>query len=347
MTLVSACTCFHLHPRPTTTTTTLPLRPLPSPPPRLCTRLLSNCLLSSTTCMPTFEGLQDDSPDLASILKWAPFAGLSTPSRIAPTDHAYEKGSKAVKGKCVSRCPSVSDKAPSKEASGSSVTSVSSNHEELVRAYHAHAHSHETPTTPESGRRNKCGVATSSEVTTESDTTAEPDLVSFCASLGNTRALRVPALFKPDGDYQTVADMVGGRSRTESTTSHEESSDEARGNSASHRRSRQEPQPRQGHRPSRGDPDYSYARPVKKQGPPPPPLSSTESNSAEYGDGWPKIESEETYSRRHTLEFSEAECDHPSSKQGIEPLEQLMVDLEMEKMVLDGGKTVKVYTTAL
>lgn len=40
------------------------------------------------------------------------------------------------------------------------------------------------------------GVVTSSELTTESDTTAEPDLVSFCASLGNNRALRVPALFK-------------------------------------------------------------------------------------------------------------------------------------------------------
>ncbi|XP_069185985.1 cell adhesion molecule Dscam1 isoform X2 [Procambarus clarkii] len=276
-----------------------------------------------------------------------PDGGLSTPSRIAPTDHAYEKGSKAVKGKGVSRCPSVSEKAASKEASGSSVTSVSSNHEELVRAYHAHAHGQDTPTTPESGRRNKCGVVTSSEVTTESDTTAEPDLVSFCASLGNSRALRVPALFKPDGDYQTVADMVGGRSRTESTTSHEESSDEARGKSASYRRCRQEPQPRQGHRPSRGDPDYSYARPVKKQGPPPPPLSSTESNSAEYCDGWPRVESEEAYSRRHTLEFSEAECDHPSSKQGIEPLEQLMVDLEMEKIVLDTNKTPKVYTTAL
>ncbi|KAG7174552.1 Down syndrome cell adhesion molecule-like protein 2-like 6 [Homarus americanus] len=218
-----------------------------------------------------------------------PDVGLSTPSRIAPTDHSYEKCSMVVKSKGVSRCPSVNEKATSKEASGSSVTSVSSNHEELVRAYHAHGL--DTPTTPESGRRNKC----------ESDTTAEPDLVSFCASLGNTRALRVPALFKPDGDYQTVADMVGGgRSRTESTTSHEESSDEARGTSASHRRSRgQEPQPRQSHRPSRGDPDYSYARPVKKQGPPPPPLSSTESNS-----------------RRHTLEFSEAECDHPSNKQG-------------------------------
>lgn len=41
------------------------------------------------------------------------------------------------------------------------------------------------------------GVVTSSEVTTESDTTAEPDLVSFCADLGNSHALRVPALFKP------------------------------------------------------------------------------------------------------------------------------------------------------
>lgn len=85
-----------------------------------------------------------------------------------------------------------------------------------------------------------------------------------------------------DGDYQTVADMVGGgRSRTESTTSHEESSDEAKGSiSASHRRSRGQDHPplRPGHRPSRGDPDYSYARPVKKQGPAPPPLSSTESN---------------------------------------------------------------------
>lgn len=81
-----------------------------------------------------------------------------------------------------------------------------------------------------------------------------------------------------DGDYQTVADMVGGRSRTESTTSHEESSDEARG-ARSHRRSRgQEPPLQKGHRPSRGDPEYSYARPVKKPGPPPPPLSSTESN---------------------------------------------------------------------
>ena len=70
----------------------------------------------------------------------------------------------------------------------------------------------------------------------------------------------------------------GGRSRTESTTSHEESSDEAR-SASSHRRSRgQELQARQGHRPSRGDPDYSYARPVKKQCPPPLPLSSTESN---------------------------------------------------------------------
>ncbi|MPC34265.1 hypothetical protein E2C01_027651 [Portunus trituberculatus] len=85
----------------------------------------------------------------------------------------------------------------SKEASGSSVTSVSSNHEELVRAYHAHSHTNGGPTTPESGRRNKCGVVTSSEVTTESDTPHEPDLVSFCAALGNNRALRVPALFKP------------------------------------------------------------------------------------------------------------------------------------------------------
>ena len=33
--------------------------------------------------------------------------------------------------------------------------------------------------------------------------------------------------------------------------------------------------------------------------------------SAEYGEG-----SQTTYSRRHTLEFSEAECDHPSIKQG-------------------------------
>lgn len=48
--------------------------------------------------------------------------------------------------------------ATTKEASGSSVTSVSSNHEELVRAYHAHAN--DTPTTPESGRRNKCGKCT-------------------------------------------------------------------------------------------------------------------------------------------------------------------------------------------
>ncbi|XP_063845297.1 cell adhesion molecule Dscam1-like isoform X4 [Scylla paramamosain] len=263
--------------------------------------------------------------------------GVPNPSRPAPSEHPSDKASKGAKGKGAARGPSNAEKgAASKEASGSSVTSVSSNHEELVRAYHAHSHTNGGPTTPESGRRNKCGVVTSSEVTTESDTPAEPDLVSFCAALGNNRALRVPALFKPDGDYQTVADMVGGgRSRTESTTSHEESSDEAR-SASSHRRSRgQELQARQGHRPSRGDPDYSYARPVKKQCPPPPPLSSTESNSAEYGEG-----SQTTYSRRHTLEFSEAECDHPSIKQaGVEPLEQLMADLELEKMVQDASKT--------
>ncbi|KAK8373232.1 hypothetical protein O3P69_013088, partial [Scylla paramamosain] len=72
--------------------------------------------------------------------------------------------------------------AASKEASGSS---VSSNHEELVCTYHSHSHTNGGPTTPKSGRRNKRGVVTSSEVTTESDTPAEPDLVSFCAALGN------------------------------------------------------------------------------------------------------------------------------------------------------------------
>ncbi|XP_063855038.1 uncharacterized protein LOC135098854 [Scylla paramamosain] len=149
-----------------------------------------------------------------------------------------------------------------------------------VCAYHTHSHTNGGPTTPKSSRRNKCSVVTSSEVTTESDTPAEPDLVSFCATLGNNRALRVPALFKPDRDYQTVADMVGGsHSITESTTSHEESLDEAR-SASSHRRSRgQELQARQGHRPSHGDPDYSYAHPVKKQYLPPPlhcpPLTAT------------------------------------------------------------------------
>ncbi|XP_047475797.1 Down syndrome cell adhesion molecule-like protein Dscam2 isoform X2 [Penaeus chinensis] len=270
-----------------------------------------------------------------------PEGGLPPTPGNASSDITCEKNNKS---KNVSKCPSIKEKATTKEASGSSVTSVSSNHEELVRAYHAHAN--DSPTTPESGRRNKCGVATSSEVTTESDTTAEPDLVSFCAILGNTRALRVPALFKQDGDYQTVADMVGGRSRTESTTSHEESSDEARG-ARSHRRSRgQEPPLKQGHRPSRGDPEYSYARPVKKPGPPPPPLSSTESNSAEYGDGWARMDSD-SYSRRHTLEFSEAECDHPSFKKDIEPLEQLIVDLEKEKILFDPNKTSKAYAAVL
>ena len=38
---------------------------------------------------------------------------------------------------------------------------------------------------------------TSSEMTTESDTGAEPDLVSFGSTLANSGALRVPALFKP------------------------------------------------------------------------------------------------------------------------------------------------------
>ncbi|KAK7074414.1 hypothetical protein SK128_010042 [Halocaridina rubra] len=147
----------------------------------------------------------------SAILKERHFPGLP-PNFRAALDHIYEKSNKAAKGKNIARCPSVAEKVTSKEASGSSVTSVSSNHEELVRAFNAHAS--ETPTTPESGRRNKCGVATSSEVTTESDAAAEPDLLSFCTSIGNSRALRVPALFKPDGDYSTVADTVGGRSRT-------------------------------------------------------------------------------------------------------------------------------------
>ncbi|KAK3872049.1 hypothetical protein Pcinc_022840 [Petrolisthes cinctipes] len=281
--------------------------------------------------------------------------GVPSPPRpAAPSDLTNEKATKTSKGKGTARGPSAAEKGTggNKEASGSSVTSVSSNHEELVRAYHAHTRTRDANTTPDSGRRNKCGVVTSSEITTESDTPAEPDLVSFCASLGNNRALRVPALFKQDGDYQTVADMVGGgRSRTESTTSHEESSDEAKGNiSGSHRRNRGQDHPlqRPGHRPSRGDPDYSYARPVKKQGPAPPLLSSTESNSADYGDGWTRPGVEEQYSRRHTLEFSEAECDHPSTiKQGMEPLEQLMADLEVEKKVHEANKASKMFTTAL
>ena len=45
--------------------------------------------------------------------------------------------------------------------------------------------------------------------------------------------------------------------------------------------------------------------------------------SAEYGEG-----SQTTYSRRHTLEFSEAECDHPSFKQG-----QYRVDEWMDQWV--------------
>ncbi|KAK7074276.1 hypothetical protein SK128_018947 [Halocaridina rubra] len=287
----------------------------------------------------------------SAILKGRHFPGLPPNFRPAPLDHIYEKSNKAAKGKNIARCPSVAEKVTSKEASGSSVTSVSSNHEELVRAFNAHAS--ETPTTPESGRRNKCGVATSSEVTTESDAAAEPDLLSFCTSIGNSRALRVPALFKPaDGDYSTVADTVGGISRTESTTSQEEEedSDEAKGLKRSHRRpprGQEPPARQQGHRPSRGDPDYSYARPVKKPGPPPPPLSSTESNSAEYTDGWPRAVTEEAYSRRHTLEFSEAECDHPSVKEALEPLDQLMVDLELEKIVFDTSKGGKLFTTPL
>ncbi|KAK7084217.1 hypothetical protein SK128_001843 [Halocaridina rubra] len=226
----------------------------------------------------------------SAILKERHFPGLP-PNFRAALDHIYEKSNKAAKGKNIARCPSVAEKVTSKEESGSSVTFVSSNHEELVRAFNAHAS--ETPT-PESGRRNKCGVATSSEVTTESDAAAEPDLLSFCTSIGNSRALRVPALFKPaDGDYSTVADTVGGRSRTESTTSQEEEEDsgEAKGLKRSHNRpprGHEPPARQQGHRPSGGDPDYSYARPVKKPGPPPPPLSSTESNSAEYTDDWPR-----------------------------------------------------------
>ncbi|KAK8373530.1 hypothetical protein O3P69_019903 [Scylla paramamosain] len=168
------------------------------------------------------------------------------------------------------------------------------------------------------------GVVTSSEVTTESDTPAEPDLVSFCATLGNNRALRVPTLFKPDGDYQTVADMVGGsHSITESTTSHEESLDEAR-SASSHRRSRgQELQARQGHRPSHGDPDYSYAHPCEEAVPSPtPPLSSTDSNRC-MSEVFvvsrvmpsPVLNMERAARRHHTLEFSEEECDHPSIKQ--------------------------------
>ncbi|XP_068223029.1 cell adhesion molecule Dscam1-like isoform X2 [Palaemon carinicauda] len=318
------------------------------PPPPLPSRADTNSRLMPSLLQPVASVVESGYSRVKRKGPQLPDGGLPPTSRTAQPDHTYDKTNKAAKGKNVSRCPSVTEKVTSKEASGSSVTSMSSNHEELVRAYHAHAN--DTPTTPESGRRNKCGVATSSEITTESDTTAEPDLVSFCAAIGNSRALRVPALFKPaDGDYSTVADMVGVRSRTESTTSHEESSDEAKG-TRSHRRPPrgQECHARQqGHRPSRGDPDYSYARPVKKQGPPPPPLSSTESNSAEYADGWPSAGSEEAYSRRHTLEFSEAECDHPSAKKGVEALDQLMVDLEMEKIVFDTGKNSKVYTTAL
>ncbi|XP_063854504.1 uncharacterized protein LOC135096695 isoform X3 [Scylla paramamosain] len=71
----------------------------------------------------------------------------------------------------------------------------------------------------------------------------------------------------------------GGRSRTESTTSHEESLDEARSASSHHRSRGQELLARQGHHPSHGDPDYSYAHPVKKQCLPPPlhcpPLTAT------------------------------------------------------------------------
>ncbi|KAK8388549.1 hypothetical protein O3P69_020496 [Scylla paramamosain] len=171
------------------------------------------------------------------------------------------------------------------------------------------------------------GVVTSSEVTTESDTPAEPDLVSFCATLGNNRALRVPTLFKP----------VNYQSR--------ESLDEAR-SASSHRRSRgQELQARQGHRPSHGDPDYSYAHPVKKQYLPPPlhcpPLTATgEVFVVSRVMPSPVLNMERAARRHHTLEFSEEECDHPFIKQaGVEPLEQLMADLELEKMVQDASKT--------
>lgn len=61
-------------------------------------------------------------------------------------------------------------------------------------------------------------MVTSSEVTTESDTPAEPDLVSFCAALGNNRALRVPALFKPgqsgSGEAQVFQNSAGIISNT-------------------------------------------------------------------------------------------------------------------------------------
>ncbi|XP_076034195.1 cell adhesion molecule Dscam1-like isoform X3 [Oratosquilla oratoria] len=325
-------------------------------------------------------------------------------SRPSHTDHAYEKIHKGNKTKTVTRCPSISEKV-NKEASGSSVTSVSSNHEELIRAYQAHTQARELPTTPESGRRNKFGestrlnsgfthgtVATSSEITTESDTTAEVDLVSFGTALGNVRALRVPALFKQGwqqayGDYQTVADVVGGRSRTESTTSHEESSDEAKGEPQHvppSRQGRTQGRPgdpigrggravdlaRQGSsKPSRGEPDYSYAKPVKKAGPPPPPLSSTESNRPIkdkkeknkrptcHDNNTENIEencssacSEDAYSRRNTLEFSEAECDHPSTKvvdAEVDEFEHLKVDLAMDKLLMDPRGPPKASATAL
>ena len=70
------------------------------------------------------------------------------------------------------------------------------------------------------------------------------------------------------------------RSRTESITSIEESADEGgkeKSGPVRPPRGRGTIDPAmQGHRPSRGEPDYSYARPVKKGGPPPAPLSSTE-----------------------------------------------------------------------
>lgn len=67
-------------------------------------------------------------------------------------------------------------------------------------------------------------------------------------------------------------------------------------------------------------------------------------NSADYGDGWTRPSGEEQYSRRHTLEFSEAECDHPSTlKQGMEPLEQLKANLEVGKI----HEANKMFTTAL
>ncbi|GLG93666.1 Tyrosine-protein phosphatase Lar [Gryllus bimaculatus] len=143
-------------------------------------------------------------------------------------------------------------------AQSSSVTSVSSTQDELVKAFNNSFKNSMSHSTLVSGRHNAMVAQSASEHGTTDTDAADTSICKFSPSSLKTFNLMMSSYLKPEPEYECVRDLLRGQCvHAESSTSVEGSSDE-------------------GLRLPCPQPEYSYTRPVRV---PKHYYSSTESNS--------------------------------------------------------------------